>query len=97
MAGCTVRIGVARDQVFCFYSRDILEVCEAAGAKLVKFSPLNSQVLPDVDKLYLGGGYLELHGGFDRGRRSGDGDEAGETSFSKGHQGANGCGVLAGC
>jgi cobyrinic acid a,c-diamide synthase len=38
---------------------------EAAGAELVKFSPLNDQVLPDVDKLYLGGGYLELHGRFD--------------------------------
>ena len=28
----------------------------------MKFSPMKDQVLPDVDMLYLGGGYPELHG-----------------------------------
>jgi len=55
------RIGVARDVAFQFYYPENLERLRAAGASLVAFSPLAAAHLPDVDGLYLGGGYPELH------------------------------------
>ena len=60
--GTPVRIGVARDSAFCFYYEDNLDLLREAGAELVFFSPLaDPQLPPDLQGLYLGGGYPELH------------------------------------
>ena len=56
------RIGIARDAAFCFYYHDNLELLRALGAELIDFSPIADPMLPlDLDGIYLGGGYPELH------------------------------------
>jgi cobyrinic acid a,c-diamide synthase len=58
----SVRIGIARDAAFCFYYHDNLELLRALGADLIEFSPVADPMLPpDLDGIYLGGGYPELH------------------------------------
>jgi len=55
------RIGIAFDQAFHFYYEDNLRRLAQLGARLVRFSPIEDARLPEVDGLYLGGGYPELH------------------------------------
>jgi cobyrinic acid a,c-diamide synthase len=58
------RIGVARDQAFCFYYQDNLDHLASLGAEIVEFSPMANARLPNgLDGLYFGGGYPELHAG----------------------------------
>lgn len=56
------RIGLARDAAFCFYYEDNLDLLKECGADLVEFSPISDGGLPaNLDGLYLGGGYPEIH------------------------------------
>ncbi|TVQ86992.1 MAG: cobyrinate a,c-diamide synthase [Chromatiaceae bacterium] len=59
LAGC--RIAVARDLAFAFLYQANLDLLADLGARLLFFSPLADQRLPDCDALYLPGGYPELH------------------------------------
>jgi cobyrinic acid a,c-diamide synthase len=56
-----VRVAIARDEAFCFYYTDNLELLEQAGAELVPFSPISDPLPDNIDGIYLGGGYPELH------------------------------------
>ncbi len=55
-----VKIGVAQDEIFTFYYQENLEALEDNHAKIVPFSPYHDEELPDVDALYIGGGYPEI-------------------------------------
>lgn len=57
----TCRIGYAYDAAFHFYYEDNLRRLRELGAELIPFSPISDSHLPDVDGLYFGGGYPELH------------------------------------
>lgn len=57
-----VRLAVAKDEAFCFYYQDNLDLFNANGIEIVFFSPLHDNKLPvRIDGIYFGGGYPELH------------------------------------
>ncbi len=56
----TVRVGVMRDRVFNFYYPENLEALQQVGADLVFIDSIQDKALPDVDALYIGGGFPEL-------------------------------------
>ena len=57
------RIGVIKDSAFQFYYPENIEALECDGAEVVFISPLERSSLPQIDALYIGGGFPETHAG----------------------------------
>ena len=58
-----LRIGLAKDEAFCFFYEDNLALLKEMGAELIPFSPIHDKHLPEnLDGLLLYGGYPELNG-----------------------------------
>ncbi len=56
-----LRIGYFRSPAFTFYYPENLEVIDRCGATKIPVDPLNDEALPDLDALYIGGGFPETH------------------------------------
>lgn len=56
-----VKIGIAKDEAFSFIYPANVRFLESHGAELHYFSPMHDDQIPDVDCIWLPGGYPELH------------------------------------
>jgi cobyrinic acid a,c-diamide synthase len=55
------RIGIIKDSAFQFYYPENIDALREAGADIVVISPLAEKTLPELDALYIGGGFPETH------------------------------------
>lgn len=56
-----VRIGILQDAAFQFYYSENLEALEQAGGELVLLNAMSDSELPQLDGLYIGGGFPETN------------------------------------
>jgi cobyrinic acid a,c-diamide synthase len=56
-----LKIGIIRDSAFQFYYPENFEELEKRGVRLIEISALKEKKLPEIDALYIGGGFPETH------------------------------------
>ena len=56
-----IKLGLIRCSAFGFYYPDDLQALENAGAEIIEIDPCNDSSFPDVDALFIGGGFPETH------------------------------------
>lgn len=54
-----IRVGLLMDAAFQFYYSENLEALEQAGAELISIDAMEEECLPELDGLYIGGGFPE--------------------------------------
>ena len=60
-SGDMVRIGVFKDSAFQFYYPENFEELERNGAEIIEINALEDTCLPDINALYIGGGFPETN------------------------------------
>jgi cobyrinic acid a,c-diamide synthase len=56
-----IRLGLVRCSAFGFYYPDDLQALQQAGAEIIEIDPCHQSELPDIDALFIGGGFPETH------------------------------------
>ncbi len=56
-----VRIGIIKDSAFQFYYPENLEELQNKGAEIMDINAIEDKELPDIDALYIGGGFPETN------------------------------------
>jgi len=56
-----IKLGLVRCSAFGFYYPDDLQALQDAGAELIEIDPCQQSELPDIDALFIGGGFPETH------------------------------------
>ncbi len=57
-----IKIGIAKDEAFCFMYEDNIQLLAQCGAEIVYFSPMRDKKLPEgIQGLILSGGYPEIY------------------------------------
>ena len=57
------KIGIIKDEAFSFYYPDNIEALKAADSEIIEINSLEDATLPDIDALYIGGGFPETNAG----------------------------------
>ena len=56
-----IKLGLIRCSAFGFYYPDDLQALENAGAEIIEIDPCHQTELPELDALFIGGGFPETH------------------------------------
>ena len=56
-----IKLGLVRCSAFGFYYPDDIEALQDAGAEIIEIDPCHEAHLPEIDALFIGGGFPETH------------------------------------
>ncbi|MBT8134337.1 MAG: hydrogenobyrinic acid a,c-diamide synthase (glutamine-hydrolyzing) [Gammaproteobacteria bacterium] len=56
-----IKLGLVRCSAFGFYYPDDIEALQDAGAEIIEIDPCHQTHLPEIDALFIGGGFPETH------------------------------------